>query len=88
MPRKTASFIYGYLDGYTVGFDIHKMSCPFDGLNEISVTFIKPKLRPNPIVGTKIVLYDEIIIWTSEHLTPTQLNEWHYFGDPVIDHFF
>jgi hypothetical protein len=64
------------------------MSCPITDLNEISATFIKPILRPDPSVGTKIDLYDQIIIWTSEHLTPSQLNEWRHIGDPIVDYFF
>jgi hypothetical protein len=64
------------------------MSCPVTGLNEISAIFIKPTLRPDPSIGTKIVLYDQTCTWTSEHLTPTQLNEWRTLGDPVIDNFF
>jgi len=64
------------------------MSCPFTGLNEISAIFIKPILRPDPPIGIKIVLYDQTWTWTSEHLPPTQLNEWRNLGDPVIDSFF
>jgi hypothetical protein len=64
------------------------MSCPITGLNAISAALIKPILRPDPSVGTKIDLYDQTTTWTSEHLTPTQLNEWRYVGDPIIDHFF
>jgi hypothetical protein len=64
------------------------MSCPFTGLNEISAIFIKPILRPDPSIGTKIFLYDQTCTWTSEHLPPTQLNEWRNIGDLVIDNFF
>ena len=64
------------------------MSCPYGNLNEISAISIKPVLRFDPTVGTTIIFYDQIFTWTSEHLTPSQLNQWRYIGDPVIDNFF
>ena len=64
------------------------MTCPVTGLTEINLQSVKPTLRSTPSIGTTVVLYDQITVWTSEHLSPTQLNEWRYLGDPVIDHFF
>ena len=64
------------------------MTCPVTGLSEITLQLVKPILRLTPSIGTKITLYDQITFWTSEHLSLTQLNEWRYLGDPVIDRFF
>ena len=64
------------------------MSCPVIGLDRISAQSIRPQLRPVPSIGHEVVLYDQSTIWTSEHLTPIELNEWRYRGDPVIDRFF
>ena len=64
------------------------MTCPVTGLDRISAASIKPLLRPAPTIGSQVVLYDQSTIWTTDHLTPIQLNEWRYLGDPVIDRFF
>lgn len=64
------------------------MSCPFANIETIAAVSIKPSLRPDPKVGTLITLYDQHFVWTGEHRTPSQLNEWRKRGDAVIDCFF
>lgn len=64
------------------------MSCPYATPEPISITSIKPKLRADPKIGTQIRLYDQEFIWTAEHKTPSELNEWRKQGDSIIDRFF
>jgi hypothetical protein len=66
------------------------MLCPVGGLRGISTSSIKPLLRPDPPVGTKVFLYDETFTftWTCSHVPPTVLNEWRNRGDLIIDTFF
>ena len=59
------------------------MSCPF-----ANVQSVKPTLRTDPKVGTRISFYDQETVWTAEHRSPSELNEWRKQGDPVIDTFF
>jgi hypothetical protein len=64
------------------------MSCPFANIETIAAATIKPTLRPDPQVGTLIILYDQRFIWTEEHRPPSELNKWRKRGDAVIDCFF
>ena len=64
------------------------MSCPFANGEHIPATLVKPILRPDPIIGTRISFYDQEFIWTAEHRTPTELKEWRKHGDTIIDCFF
>ncbi|UJR24172.1 hypothetical protein I4U23_027138 [Adineta vaga] len=64
------------------------MSCPFSHNELIDAVSVRPSNRLEPIIGQQICFYDQIFIWTNEHVSPTLLNQWRKQGDPLIDQFF